>query len=348
MVVCSLAKTILAGSLVLVTGATGFTGQHLVSQLLSQNARVRALIRPDGDRRSLADAPVEWVEGRIWDERLVGDAMKGVDYVFHLASVYRRPAESDRAFHDVHVASTRALARAAQKEPEFKRFVHVSTIGVHGHIQDPPADEASPFAPDDVYQSTKLEAEQWIRSFGHETKLPVSVVRPAGIYGPGDERLFKVFKMATYRLVPIVGFGRCLYHLVHVNDLVKFLFSAATHPRATGETFICASKEPIALADFIRTAGSVYGIQNAIVRVPASPVMAAAHLCEQICKPLGIKPPIYPRRIAFYTKDRAFDASKMTRELGFVTSIENDRGIREVARWYVDNGWIERPPGMKT
>jgi len=328
------------GCVVLLSGATGFTGSYVVKRLLSHRVQVRAIVRPKSCVSRLKDEGVKCFTGSLHDAGVVKEAAAGVNYIFHLASPYRSAHASMQELRDVHIRSTEVLARAALAQPDFRRFVHVSTIGVHGHIEHPPADENYPFSPGDPYQDTKLEGELWLRAFGKETGLPIAVVRPAAIYGPADKRLFKLFKMATYPLVPLIGNGKCLYHLIHVEDLVDFMMLLATHPAAVGEEFICASKQPIAVEEIIRQVGALYGVKNRFVRIPVAPIMAAAYLCEWICKPLGIRPPLFPRRVAFFTKDRAFNPAKMTRLLGFETQYENRYGLEETARWYVENGWL--------
>lgn len=329
-----------AGCRVLLTGATGFTGMHLVEKLAGQPIQVRAIVRPGSRIRDLEEHGVECYEGDLTDPGIIEQATKDVNYIFHVASPYRVAQASTNDHYGIHVTATKLLAEAAARQSDFRRFVHVSTVGVYGHIEDPPATETYRFSPGDEYQETKLEGEQWIRSFGQSSGLPFVIVRPAAIYGPGDERLRKLFRLAAGRIVPLIGSGRTLYHLVHVQDLTDFFLLCATHPSAVGEDFICASREPIPVVDIIRQAGEIYGVKNVFIRIPAYPVMVAARLCEKMCRPFGISPPLYPRRVAFFTKDRAFDASKMTRMLGFEPGVENRDGIADVAQWYSDAGFV--------
>jgi len=330
------------GATVLVTGGTGFTGRHLLRRLAENGMRVRATAQETSSREGLEDLPIDWRVGLLHDEAFARSCVEGAAYVFHLASNYRQSHGSEEEHRNIHVVSTRNLARAAAAQASFRRFVHVSTVGVHGHIDGPPAGENHPFAPGDVYQRSKLEGEQWILSHARETGLPAVVVRPAAIYGPGDRRLFKVFKMATSPIVALVGFGRCLYHLIHVDDLVDFLLLVAEHPAAAGEAFICAAAAPITIEDFVRVVGRHLGVRNRFVRIPAAPLMAAAVVCDRVCQVLHVKPPLYPRRVAFFTKDRAFDTTKMQQRLQFSAKRGNAEGIRETADWYIDQGWL--PP----
>jgi dihydroflavonol-4-reductase len=327
------------GTRVLVTGATGFTGSALVRRLVAAGANVAAIARSTSNTDSLRHLPVDWFRGDISDPQLVEAAMSGARYVFHLATPYREAASED-TFRSVHVTATQLLAREALKQRGFLRFVHVSTIGVHGHIENPPADENYPMGPGDDYQNTKCEAELWIRDFSRESGLPLAVVRPAAIYGPGDKRLLKVFKMAVRKWVPAVGGGNHLYHLVHVEDLARFLIHAATHPDAEGEVFICGSPKALTYREMLTIIGESYGVKLHFVPIPVAPLFLLADVCEFLLPKVGITPPIYRRRVAFFTKDRSFDTRKMREVLDFRTEYSDERGLRETAFWYIDQGWL--------
>lgn len=330
-----------AGDIVLVTGATGFTGKHLIKELCQTGATVRAIVRKTSNLDGIKDLPVEFFTGDVYDEEIARQAADGVNYIFHVAAAYREAKISDDIYRKVHVESTQHLARAVVNKPGFKRFVHVSTIGVHGHIEEPPANEEYRFAPGDQYQDTKVEAELWIRDFAKTEGLPLTVVRPAAIYGPGDRRLLKLFKMAKKPVVPVLGFGcKGLYHLIHVKDLVAFMILSATHDRTLGEVYICGAKDPIGIQQIIRLIAEKLGKTPTFVRLPVTPFFWAGDLCEAVCKPLGIEPPIYRRRVAFFTKDRAFDTSKMRDHTGYTYQFTNESGLVDTGNWYKQQGWL--------
>ncbi len=328
-------------AVVLVTGATGFTGSVLAKQLCELGIRVKAIARASSQRVSLQGLPIEWIEGNVYDPDTVARAVAGVDYVFHVAAAYREAGITDETYRKVHLDSTQLLARAALRNPDFKRFLHVSTVGVHGHIENPPADEAYPFSPGDVYQQTKADAELWLRDFAPQNGLPFTVIRPAAIYGPGDRRLLKVFKMALWPFFPVLGKKRGqLYHLIHVEDLARIFIQAALHPKAQGEVFIGGDPRALALADIVSIISNELGRKARLIRIPAWPFFWMAALCETVCRPFGIAPPIYKRRVAFFTKDRSFNTSKLRTVLGFQYSRTTEQGLRATARWYRNKGWI--------
>lgn len=334
-------SSIPAGTRVLITGATGFTGAVLARKLCERGARVRAVARASSNTEALAGLPIEWVRGEVFDPAVVSVAAAGVEYVFHVAAAFRQSGLSDDVYRRIHVESTRLLAEAALRNPGFKRFVHVSTVGVHGHIEAPPTDETYRFAPGDIYQKTKAEAELWLRDFAVGHALPFTVIRPAAIYGPGDRRLLKVFKMAAKPVFPVLGRSKGLYHLIHVDDLTEIFLLAAVHPNAVGEVFIAGDPQALALSEIVRIIGTEYGRQPRLIRLPAWPFFLAADLCEAVCKPLGIAPPLYRRRVAFFTKDRSFNTAKLRDRLQYAYRRTTEQGLRETARSYVNQGWVK-------
>ncbi len=329
------------GAKVLVTGATGYTGQVLVRKLVEQGCAVRAIARASSNREALSTLPILWLQGDVFDPEVIRIATQDIEYIFHVAAAYREAKISDETYTKVHIESTKLLAQSVLGSETFKRFVHISTVGVHGHIDEPPANEEYRFSPGDIYQRTKAEAELWIRQFAKEHGLPLSVVRPAAIYGPGDRRLLKLFKMASKPLFPLFGSGQGLYHLIHVDDLTDLFITAALDPQALGEVFIAGNPEPSRLQDIAKIiADQVGNTRLRFIRFPAWPLFLAADLCELICKPFGIEPPLYRRRVAFFTKDRAFDTSKLREMLRYQYTHTVDQGLRSTAKWYRDAGWL--------
>ena len=325
---------------VLVTGGTGFTGTFLLKKLCASGFQVRAIRRPSSNIDALKDLPIDWYSGDVYDEELLARAMEGVQEIYHVAAAYRVTNLPEQEYYDVHLTSTKILARLALKQPSFDRFVLVSTVGVLGHIENPPVDESAPYNPGDLYQLTKKEAEEWLIEFAAEHRLPYSVVRPAAIYGPGDRRLLKLFKIAKLPVMPIIGRSKGLYHLIHVEDLVDFICLVPTLSETEGEIFICGDPEPSSIQEMLSIISSHLDKKPRFFRIPATPVFALARLVDRISRMVGVEPIIYPRRIAFFTKDRAFNTTKMQALTHFKYSYDTHSGLQELADWYIEQGWL--------
>ncbi len=326
--------------IVLVTGGTGFTGTVLVKQLCELGCEVRVIARPTSNTALLEKQSVKIFSGNVYDEEIIKDACQGVNYIFHVAASFREASIADEVYWNVHVKSTQLLAQHAIKQMDFKRFIHVSTVGVHGHIENPPANEESAFSPGDVYQKTKVEGELWIRDFAKQQGMGLTVVRPAAIYGPGDKRLLKLFKMAKLPVVPVLGFTKGLYHLIHVEDLAAFMITAATHANTVGQVYICGNPESTSIKEIIKIVADYLGKSPPFIRLPAWPFFLLGDLCETVCRKFSIEPPIYRRRVAFFTKDRSFDTRKMAEHTNYVYRFTNKTGIIDTAKGYIKQGWM--------
>ena len=324
---------------VLVTGATGFTGSHLARHLAQDGEAVRVLARNGAKARASLPESVEIIEGDITDRSAIARAIEGVDVVYHLAAAFREAGLPDSRYREVHVDGTRMLLEAAHAQG-VRRFVHVSTIGVHSHIANPPADETWPHTPGDIYQSTKSEGEQTALAFHRQHGLPLSVVRPAGIYGPGDRRLLKLFRPVARGRFIMLGDGEVFFHMVHVRDLVRGIILAAECDEAIGEVFIIAGDEYCTLNDLVSRIARIAGVRPPRWRLPVEPFFAAGALCEAICVPLRIEPIIHRRRVAFFTKSRAFRIDKARRVLGYEPQVALDDGLRETMDWYREEGLL--------
>lgn len=325
---------------VLVTGATGFTGGHLAQHLITAGDEVRALVRPKS--RARFDASSKGViacEGDLSDASSLQRAVAGIDVVYHIAATYREAGQPDSAYRAINVEGTKNLLAAA-KAAGVKRVVHCSTGGVHGHIANPPANEDAPFNPGDIYQDTKLEAEQLAREFGAANDLDVVVARPIGIYGPGDKRFLTMFRGLARGRFPMIGSGRPFYHLTFIDDLVEGFRLCGTVPAAKGRTYILAGPRYTTLEQLVHLVAKELKVNPPRVHLPVWPFWTAGLLCEMICIPLRIEPPIFRRRVDFYTKSRAFDTTRARTEIGFAPKVDLEEGIRRTANWYRTEGLL--------
>jgi len=323
---------------VLVTGATGFTGGHLARALAADGYEVRALVRSAARAEDLARRNIALIEGDLRDPRALAAAVTGAEVVYHIAAIYRQAGLATATYRAVNATAVRQLIDAAAGAG-VRRVVHCSTVGVHGDVEHPPANEDAPLRPGDIYQITKLEAEQLAREAGDRFRLEVTIVRPSGIYGPGDRRLLKLFRGVARKRWVTLGRGEIYYHLTYIDDLVAGFRLAGEHPAAAGRTYILAGPEVTTLNDLVGIVAEEAGVPAPTRHFPVWPVWIAGALCELVA-PLGIEPPLYRRRVDFFTKSRAFDITRARQEIGYAPAIGLHEGIRRTLGWYRDHGWI--------
>jgi nucleoside-diphosphate-sugar epimerase len=320
----------------LVTGASGLTGRALAQRLLAEGVAVTAAVRTPAACADLAARGADVVAADLRDREALFAAARGADVVYHVAALYRSAGVPDRAYREVNVDGTRHLLEAAAAGGA-TRFVHCSTIGVHGSVEHPPADETAPFKPGDLYQETKLEAELMALAFGRERGLPVSVVRPAGIYGPGDTRFLKLFRMIQQGRYVYLGDGTPYLHLVYIDDLVDGFLLAGSRPEAVGEAFIIAGERYVSHTELYALIAAALGVRPPRLHLPVWPVRALGALVERVCIPLGIEPPLHRRRVDFFVKSRAFSIAKARRLLGYAPQVDLPAGIDRTIAWYRAN-----------
>jgi len=323
----------------LVTGATGFTGGHLAQWLAAQGDRVRVLVRDRDKAGALAAAGIEVVVGDITDRDQLRDAVRGVDVVYNIAALYREAGLPAAAYRAVNAEAVATIVELAA-ETGVRRVVHCSTVGVHGDIERPPANEDAPLRPGDVYQETKVEGEALGRTAAARTGVELVIARPTGIYGPGDRRLFKLFGEIARRRFVMLGSGRNFYHVTYIDDLCDGFRLCGTVAAAANRTYILGGGEVTTLAELVTITASVAGVTGPRLRLPVWPVWLAGAACEAIFTPLGISPPIYRRRVDFFRKSRAFDISRARAELGFAPRVGIRDGVSRTLGWYREHGWI--------
>jgi dihydroflavonol-4-reductase len=324
---------------VLVTGATGFTGSHLARTLAARGYHVRALVRRPLQSEPLRLAGMEPLVGDLTDRGALERAVAGIDVVYHIAAAYRQASMRASEYRAVNVTAVQHVIEASAAAG-VTRLVHCSTVGVHGDVEHPPANEDAPMNPGDVYQDTKVEGERVARETAARTGLAVTIARPSGIYGPGDRRLLKLFRGVARRRFVVLGSGHIFYHLTYVDDLVEGFRLCGEVPGAANRTYILAGGEVTTLNDLIAIIASEARVAPPSRRWPVWPVWVAGAVCEAACRPFRIEPPLYRRRVEFFTKSRAFDITRARQELGYAPRVGLREGVRRTLAWYSEHGWL--------
>ena len=325
-------------SRILVTGATGFTGGRLAEVLRKDGADVLAWVRPSSNTEQLERSGVEIATVDITDRDAVRRHFNDIDTVYHIAAAYQSEHVDRDDFHRVNVDATEYLLNAAG-DKGIARFVHCSTVGVQGEIKEPPADEAYRVNPGDPYQESKLDGELMARRF-MRSGVPVSVVRPAGIYGPGDTRFLKLFHPIARGHFVMIGSGDVLCHMTYIDDLVNGFLLAGTKQEAIGEIFTIAGPEYTTIQELVAEIAAVQDVPPPKLRVPFKPVFWASVVCDRVCRSIGVNPPLYPQRVEFFELDRAFNIAKAQRLLGYQPEVYLHEGLARTAAWYREQGLL--------
>ncbi len=325
---------------VLVTGGTGFTGKALVKRLLDEGYEVVALdYKEHLKTHELREWGAEVVIGSVTDKEAVKKVMKGVDIVQHMAAAFRELNVPESFYYDVNVNGTRNVLEAAYDEG-VKKFIYTSTCGVHGNIDNPPGDESAPIQPADYYQRTKYLAEPFVHEF-NEKGMKTVILRPAAIYGPGDpERFYLLFKRVQTGKFPMFGSGKTYYHPLYIDNLLDAYMATMEEGKGEGETYLIADEEYVEIEDLVRRIAKVMNVDLKVPHYPVGPLLVAAHICEAVCKPLKIAPPIFPRRVDWFRQNRAFKIDKAKRELGYNPKVPLDEGLKRTYEWYKQEGML--------
>lgn len=299
----------------LVTGAAGFVGMHLVRHLKASGQRVRAMVRKPAQAEALKGLADEVVIADLSQPESLASAVKGVAGIHHVASIFRQEGLPDETFFDVNAEGTRRIFEAAIAAG-VPRIVHCSTNGVHSDIDHPPATEEYPFNPGDVYQESKLAGEQIAMEYFADGRMAGVVLRPTMIWGPGDDRTLKMFRMIDKGRFFYVGPGDTLHHWVDVRDLAE-AFRLSMDSDINAEAFLIGGRDYLSMKTIADEIAKQLGRRSPALHLPVRPMMLLAHGTEIVCKPLGVEPPIFRRRVSFFLKNRAYDISKARQMLGY-------------------------------
>ena len=239
----------------------------------------------------------------------------------------------------MNVEGTRNVLEAAKKH-NVPRVLYCSTCGVHGNVENPPADESSPIAPADWYQETKWEGEKVCHEFLKQG-MWITIVRPAAIFGPGDpERFVMLYKRAAKGRFLMVGDGGTHYHPCYIKHLTDAMQQAIESDKTRGNAYLIADENSIAIKELVDRIGRAIGKDVKFTHVPYAPVWVAALACELLWKPLKTDPPLFRRRIDWFIQNRSFKIDSARQDFGYNPSIPLDQCLRETGEWYRQQGFI--------
>lgn len=325
---------------VLVTGGSGFLGSHVAEQLSKAGHHVRALVRKSSNRKFLSTlSNLEFAEGSVEDARAVEEAVKGVDAIVHSAGLVK--AKNEAEFYATNVQGTINLAAAAKAHtPNLKRFVHVSSLEVSGPSADGKPVPVSQQSPITRYGRSKLEAERAL--LAEKDKLPITILRPTGIYGPRDNEILEVFRTVKRGALPITGDGTAMITFTYGPDCAAACVAAISADVPSGSTYFVTDGEVYVQRAAMEEVERAMG-KRAIVRfgMPASVIRTVAIGVEAYGKLRG--------QAVMLTREKAEALSSpywgcssedAQRELGWKPAVKWAEGAKLTADWYKSNGWL--------
>jgi nucleoside-diphosphate-sugar epimerase len=323
---------------ILVTGAGGFIGTHLVSDQLKRGRYVTAVDLNLGTLTSLTDHPrLKLLQGDFTDRALIKPHLVDIDVCFHLASVHLEIGVSEEHFWAINVAGTRDFVERCHRAG-VERFVHCSSVGVYGSLKNPPADESYECHPDTEYERSKLAGEIEVLEYAQKNGYPVVVIRPAWVYGPGCPRTRKLFGAIKKGRFFFVGDGQSLRHPIYIDDMLEAFEVAATNPCALGEIFIIAGPQAVTLRELAREIASCLDVAPPSLRLPEVLIWPGLVMFEFTARILKTQVPYSRRSLKFYTGNTSFDTRKATEELGFYPKISLEEGVRRTYEWMNEVG----------
>ena len=311
---------------VLITGAGGFIGRHLVASQLSRGHRVRAVdLSSERLEKLKKSSALEAVNCDITARSRLEEVLKGVDHVYHLASAHLEISLAKSDYWRVNVAAVRNLLHLAHSAG-VQKVLHCSSVGVFGDVESLPADENSPCHPTNTYETTKLEGEQTSLRIAEELSMAVVVVRPAWVYGPGCSRTARLLRSVREGRFFYFGTGNNLRHPVYVADAVKGLELALERGK-TGEIYIIAGEKPVTLEALVNAAAEIQGVPQPRIHLPVWLGLLVGHSFERTFSLIRRQPPFSRRTMDVFLREGSYRIDKARKELGFEPEIDLTSGL---------------------
>ena len=326
---------------VAITGATGFLGKSLASWLSERGHELYLHARSETKAETIKSLAKKLVICDITDTTGISELVTDADIVIHTVSNFRSASGPPESYKKINVDGTINTFDCA-KTAGVKRFIHISTIGVFGDIKECPASETTEYNPGDNYQQTKLDAELYCREQAEKgIDMELVVLRPCSMYGPGDMRMLKMFRMLKKGTFFVIGACDANFHAVYIDDILAGIDLAMTKEGIDQKVFILGGEHYVSLKKYISIVANAVGSSYPKIRLPFWPMYMLSAIIEFICIPIRVEPPIFRRRVKFYKNNRAFNINKAITTLGYQPKINLQEGMKRTAEWYRKNNYLD-------
>jgi dihydroflavonol-4-reductase len=316
--------------MMLVTGATGFIGSHLIKKLAARGERVRCLVR----RQAALPPEAETAYGDLASGQGLDEALRGVDSVIHLAGVTKALTPAD--YYVGNARATENLARALSGRSV--RLVHVSSLAAIGPSPDgaPVAEDSEPH-PYSNYGKSKLEGERVVRRLVPDAVI----VRPPVVYGPRDTDVFQLLKSISKGLVLEISGGERWFSAIYVEDLVEGLLAAVRSPNGAGRAYFLAYSKPATWRELSGAAARIMGRTPRVLRIAPGLAMVVGYGAELWAR-VTRKPGIISREKVAEAQcmNWTCDTRRAAAELGFQARTPLEAGLAQTLAWYKEAGWL--------
>jgi len=323
---------------ILLTGASGFVGSHILDSLRRRGLATALLLRPESSRRFIAPqlSGIELRTGSIDDPGSLQRAMADITHVIHCAGATR--ASRIAGFYEVNQAGTRNVVNAVNQQGRIQRLVHISSLAAAGPAQpENPAREQDPPRPVSEYGKSKLAGELEVRDHCRAEHV---ILRPSAVYGPRDAEFLRLFQAAKCHLLAKLGGGQAL-SLVFVRDLAEAVVTCLDHPAAAGKTYFVAGREVVTARRMAEEVAAQMNIWTLPLPVPLALVWLMC-LAQEIRTRLTGKPNVLS--IQKFAELRApgwvCDPTLLERDTGCVCPTTLKTGVAETLSWYREQHWL--------
>ena len=319
---------------VLVTGATGFLGGRLAQVLAERGEVVRILVRPGRQLRHLASLKVRVVTGGLADTEALAEAVAGVTHIYHCAACSTDWAPS-AVYYEANVRGVQNLLAAAANVTRLKRFLHVSTTDVYGYPCVPCAESLPLMDTVLPYNRTKVLGERLVWD-AHRAGLPVTVVRPATIYGPrGTVFATEIANHLRQGSMAVIDHGSATGGFIYVDNAVYAIIKAAASDKAKGHAYNLTDETNMTWRGYVNALADGLGCRRPWIDIPSWIAFSMARSMEAVYQVSRVaqRPPLTRHAVYLFSRDQEFPVTKAQRDFGFAPAISFREGVARTVEW---------------